>query len=97
MLRRIDLNKPQPPPDPLYELAKEKTKNFKGTYGTAEVDGKTYTYGALQYFEGPQVMYLVTIDCNGIKHCARERSTIKGYAVAFKAFLKEEQDKSNHS
>ena len=97
MLRRINPNQKPPEPDPLYELALEKTKQFKGTRGEVEVDGKRYSYGAMQYFEGPQIMYLVTVECNGVRKNARERSTIKGYAVCMKAFLKEEQNKQFHS
>ena len=51
----------------------------------------------MQYFEGPQVMYLITMECEGITKCARERSTMKGYAVCFKAFIKEFQQKELHS
>ena len=97
MLRRINPNQPKPEPDPLYELSLEKTKDFKGKQGKVVVDGKEYSYGAMQYFEGPQVMYLITMECEGITKCARERSTMKGYAVCFKAFIKEFQQKELHS
>ena len=94
MIRRLNPNQSPKESDPLYELALEKTKTFKGKHGTVEVDGKQYKYGAMEYFEGPELMYLITVECEGIQKVTKQRSTIKGYAVCYKAIQQELQQKN---
>ena len=73
----------------------EKTKNFQGKYGEIEIEGKVYKYGAMQYFEGPEIMYLITVECEGIQKVSKQRSLRKGYALCYKALMKHFEEHKN--
>lgn len=89
MIRNITLNKRDPLlDDPTYQLAIEKTKNCKGKSGIIEIDGKHYSYSSIEYFEGAEKKYLVTMECEGKKKVSKASSLTRGYALAYRELIK---------
>ncbi|BFU19675.1 Hypothetical protein EHI5A_013510 [Entamoeba histolytica KU27] len=73
--------------DPLLIKAREMTKEFHEHSGNCIVNGVTYTYSAIEFFEGAQRMYIATINRNGQLSNGKASCLPEAYAQAFKSFI----------